>query len=83
MNDQEWIAAVREYAAKFGCYRFSAAERERMQPFLRDRHAYLLQRSRFMRNFECNLVVTYELMDTMETGIVAAVAAKLTGALTQ
>lgn len=79
MTDVEWIAQVRKYAAHFGEYTFSQQERQRMGKFVRGDCLRTLHTARFKEHLTCNLVMTYNLMEEMEKGIVATVAAQLKG----
>lgn len=78
MTDIEWIAAVRDYALRFGAYNFSQEERQRMLPYVRGHFLKLLHNHRYMTHMSCNLVMTFDLLDEMERGMAMAIAAKLT-----
>ena len=79
MTDVEWIAAVRKYALDFGTYNFSVDERQRMLPYVTGDYLKLLHSYRYIKHMNCNLTMTFDLLNAMERGMVEAV----TGALTR
>lgn len=78
MTDAEFIEAVRKFAPAVGCYSFNKEERQRIGRYVRGELLIYLHHHRFAPRIVCSLATTFNLMDEMEQGMAAAVAAKLT-----